>query len=74
MGERRMKITAVYDKDGRIVAAVADDGRYDGPRPVPSNGMRAGSFEVPSDLHARSLDEICTSMRVDAAANRLAKI
>jgi hypothetical protein len=74
MGDRCMKITAVYDEDGRIVAAVVDDGRDDSPRPVPRDGMRIGSFEVPSALHDRPLDEICTSMRVDTVACRLAKI
>ena len=66
-----MKIIAAYDESGRILAAIEDDGRDDSPRPLEGEGMKVGSFEVPSELYSRSLEEICTSTRVDVSTNRL---
>ncbi len=66
LGERRMKITAVYDREGTILGAVIDDERYDGPRPVPIDGMQVGKFEVPTSVRSFALDEICTTFRVNS--------
>ena len=68
-----MKIIAAFDESGRILAAIVDDGRDDSPRPMPGNGVRVGSFDLPLDSYSRSLEEICTSMRVDPSENRLAE-
>jgi hypothetical protein len=66
-----MNITAVYDENGRILAAVVDDGEYDGPQPVPGEGARVGTFAVPDALNGRALEDICIALRVDTASNRL---
>jgi hypothetical protein len=68
-----MKIIAVYDNEGRILAAVMDDGKYRGPRPVPAEGTHGGTFEVPASVHSLSLEEICTTFRVDPKSKTLAK-
>jgi hypothetical protein len=68
-----MKITAVYDNDGRILAAVMDDGKYDGPRPVPAEGMQGGTFDLPASANSLGLEEICTTFRVDAKSKSLTK-
>ena len=66
-----MKITAVFDKDGRILAGVIDDEKYDGPRPMPTEGTQAGTFDVPASDNALGLEEICKSFRVDAKSKSL---
>jgi hypothetical protein len=71
MGERRMKITALYDGDGHILAAVVDNGEYDIPRPVAGEGQKSGTFEVPQSAETLSLEQICTTFRVDPTSNRL---
>ena len=68
-----MKITALYNADGIILAAVVIDGRYDGPLPVPvaSEGTEVGTFDVPSSATESRLDEICKVFRVDTRSKRL---
>jgi hypothetical protein len=68
-----MKITALYDKQGVILAAVPLDDRYDGPVlvPVASDGNKVGTFEVPVSAGESRLDKICTLFRVDARSQRL---
>lgn len=66
-----MKISAVYDNDGRILMGIIDDGKYDSPRPVPDKKTYGGTFEVPATDDKLSLEEICTTFRVDRTANRL---
>jgi hypothetical protein len=60
-----MKITALYDAKGVILAAVEYTGRYDHPIPVASKGNKVGTFDVPPSAAKSRLDEICTSFRVD---------
>jgi hypothetical protein len=69
-----MKITAVYDGEGRILGAVIDDGKYDSPRPVPTEGMQLGTFDVPASVSSLALDEICTTFRVDPKSMSLVKL
>jgi hypothetical protein len=71
MGERRMKLTAVYDGNGRILAGILDDGRYDGPRPVPDDNSHVGTFDIPTEAAKVSLEEICTTFKVDHGAKKL---
>lgn len=68
-----MKITAIYDSAGVIIAAVIDDGKYDSPRPVPTAGTQVGTFEVPESARSLALDEICTTHRVDCKCGALMK-
>jgi hypothetical protein len=65
-----MKIIAVYDSDGRILAAVMDDG-YGGPRPVPAEGTQVGTFNVSAEVHSLGLEEICTRFRIDSKSQDL---
>lgn len=71
-----MKILAVHNAEGRILAAVAVDTGYRGPVPVASDGDRVGVFDIPAS-HVRAspselrLDEIAANFRVDASAQRL---
>ncbi|MFH8614534.1 hypothetical protein ACH4E8_05565 [Streptomyces sp. NPDC017979] len=67
-----MRLTALYDADGKILAAVEDTGRYDHPVPVATEaGTAVGTFDVPEAASESSLYEICTMLRVDAGAARL---
>jgi len=70
-----MKIAALYNAKGLIVAGVAvDDGAgYDGPHlvPVASRGKQLGVFDVPESMHKGRIDEICTALRVDVRSLRL---
>jgi hypothetical protein len=74
-----MKITAVYDNEGTILAAVIDDGRYDLPRPVPMDGQQGGTFDLPpatqaaASVTAPSLADICTTFKVDPKSMSLTK-
>jgi hypothetical protein len=68
-----MKLIAVYDKDGRIVAGVLDSGDYKGPMPVAGPGTHHGAFEVPTESHSSGLEVLCREMRVDHNAKRLVK-
>ena len=77
MGERRVKITAAYDSDGRILAAIIDEG-YEGPRPVPGEGIQVGTFDVgtsdvSADVNSLSLEEICTTFRIDPESQGLVR-
>lgn len=66
-----MKLNTLYDNDGRIIAAVVDDGTYDGPRPVPDKNSYVGVFEVPATKGKLSLEEVCKGLKVDMKAQRL---
>jgi len=70
-----MKITALYNNRGAILAAAPVDDAYKGPGrgpvPVASRGAKVGVFDVPESLSKRPLNEICTSLKVDARSKRL---
>lgn len=66
-----MRITALYDAHGRILAAAEVDDKRGGPVPVPSEGTEVDTFEVPEDGARLRLDEICTSYRIDVGAKQL---
>ncbi|MEU9602875.1 hypothetical protein [Streptomyces sp. NPDC048057] len=67
-----MKLTALYDADGKILAAVEATGRDDHPVPVATeDGTEVGTFDVPEGVSGSSLYDICTTLRVDAGAARL---
>ena len=66
-----MRITALYNKEGVIGAAVMVDGEYRGPVPVAEDGDTLGTFEVPQAAAEFRLDEICTTFRVDARTKTL---
>ncbi|MFL6623708.1 MAG: hypothetical protein ACJ8J7_06150 [Sulfurifustaceae bacterium] len=69
-----MKITALYDENGVILAAAEHTGRYDDPVPVASTpGTKVATFEVPTEAARSRLDEICLSHQVDVAAQRLVR-
>jgi hypothetical protein len=69
-----MRIIALYNAEGLILAAVAIDGQYHGPVPVASEGTKVDMFDVPASGEGASelrLDEICTNFRVDVGSRRL---
>jgi hypothetical protein len=68
-----MKIVALYNAEGRILAAVVDDDHHKGPklRPVASHGNALGAFEVPEPARKHSLSEICASHKIDVGGKRL---
>lgn len=68
-----MKIATVYDNDGRILAAVMDDGTYDGPRPVADRKSHAGVFDLPATEAKLTLAEICTRYRIDRKTSGLVR-
>lgn len=66
-----MRITALYDAHGRILAAAEVDDEHGGPVPVPTEGTEVDTFEVPENAARLRLDEICISHRVDVGAKQL---
>lgn len=67
-----MRLIALYDADGRILAAagITDEGTP-GPVPVAGEGTEVGTFDVPESLSELPLDEICNRLRVDSQSKRL---
>jgi hypothetical protein len=64
-----MRITALYDRDGLILAAAKVDDDYAGPVPVATEeGTEVGTFEVPEVRSDQQLDEICRALRVSAGS------
>lgn len=66
-----MRIMALHNSDGRILAAVVIDGQYNGPVPVATADTALGTFDVPPSFLKLPLDEIAKNLRVDAASQRL---
>ena len=66
-----MRITAVYDPDGIILAAAPADPHYVGPVPVASDGTERDEFDVPDSATGMSLDELCAGFRVHTGEKRL---
>jgi hypothetical protein len=66
-----MKINAVYDREGRILAASVSGGDYDGPTPVPGEDEQAATLEVPDAFAKSTLEEVCLGLRVDPNSNSL---
>jgi hypothetical protein len=68
-----MKLEAVFNRDGVMLAAVAFDPNELSPRPRPvaSEGDSLGEFDVPAEYADAPLDEICRALRVDVASGRL---
>jgi len=71
-----MKITALYNSRGAILAAAPVDDAYSGPGrrgpvPVAARGAKVGVFDVPESLTKRPLDEVCRSLKVDVRSRRL---
>ncbi|WP_026926123.1 hypothetical protein [Granulicoccus phenolivorans] len=68
-----MRIRAVYDAEGVIVAAVELENGHAGPVPVatePGHGM--GTFDVPIGTQEAdaelTLEQVCRQLRVDTAS------
>ncbi len=60
-----MKLLALYDGSGRILAAVDLVDGYAGPVPVASAAdHRTDTFDVPDEHRSKNLAEICTTLRV----------
>jgi hypothetical protein len=66
-----MRICALRNAEGLILAAVAVDGQYNGPIPVASEGAKVGMFDAPASPSELRLDEIATNFRVDVGSQRL---
>jgi len=66
-----MKLHIVHDAAGRILAAAEIKGKGEGPRPMPGRGQREIVLDVPRELRAKGLLEICETLRVDAKAGTL---
>ena len=63
-----MKINALYDKEGRILAAVqVETSRAvasPAPQPVPKRGQRVGVFTVPKECGHLSFQQACVQLMV----------
>jgi hypothetical protein len=62
-----VRIEAVHDATGVIVAAIAfaNDDDSQRPRPVADDGQFVGVFDVPDEYAKTPLDVLCTTLRVD---------
>jgi hypothetical protein len=73
-----MKLHVLYDRSGRILAAVhldPPDGEGVGElRPVPQKGQMSGDFEVPAEYAHLDFVEACRALRVDTKKRRLINI
>jgi hypothetical protein len=69
-----MKITALYNKTGRILAAAVVRDDMKGPVPVASKGSKVGTFEVPLALRHLELHHLCSGHRIDTRGNRLVEL
>jgi hypothetical protein len=69
-----MKITAVYDRQGKILAAAIVDDDMSGPIPQASKGSKAATFEVPQHLRDLGLHELCSGHRIDAKKTQLVEM
>ena len=76
-----MKVHILYDRAGRILAAVHLDpperpyGEEVGElRPVPRKGQMSGEFEVPREYAERGFVEACRALRIDTKARKLIPI
>ena len=66
-----MRILAVYDSTGRILAAAEIDADYAGPVPVAGDGHETGEFDVPESARDLDFAAVCTRMRVNPEQRRL---
>jgi len=67
-----MRLEAVHDDQGVILAAIAfDDDDTPRPHPVAGEGQTSGTFEVPDELAEVPLEVLCTRLTVDVRAGTL---
>lgn len=73
-----MKLHVLYDRTGRILAAVhldPPDGEGVGElRPVPRKGQMSADFEVPSECADLNFVAACRALRVDTKNRKLVAI
>jgi hypothetical protein len=69
-----MKITAVYNREGKILAAAIVDDDMKGPVPMASKGTKAGTFEVPVGLRGLELHQLCYGHRIDVRESLLVEM
>jgi hypothetical protein len=60
-----MRLDAVWNRDGVIVAATALVSDDPSPHPVPAEGQDGGVLDVPGELADLPLDVLCQRVRVD---------
>ena len=69
-----MKINALYDKEGRILAAAQVETSKavasPTPQPVPRRGQRVGVFTMPKECGHLSFQQACVQLMVKAEGDR----
>jgi hypothetical protein len=69
-----MRLCALYDRTGQILAAVRlddelkADGLVKGPRPLPQRGQKVAEIDVPEEFRHLSFRDACLSLKVDIKA------
>ena len=66
-----MKVIALHDEDGNILAAVQHSPGYDGPVPVASPGTTVTQLEVPDEHLRIGLADMCRRFKVHPKTKRL---
>jgi hypothetical protein len=66
-----MKLIALHDKTGKILAAARLTDDYKGPVPVAGKGHTLVKLEIPQEHTKLDLVSICTKLRVDARTAKL---
>jgi hypothetical protein len=66
-----MKLIALHDKSGKILAAVRHTADYKGPVPVAGKGTTLAKLEIPEAHYKLNLAELCTKLRVDTRSSKL---
>jgi len=66
-----MKLVALHDKRGKIVAAARVTDDHKGPLPVAGKGHTLVKLEIPQEHAKLDLVSMCTKLRVDARTSKL---
>jgi len=66
-----MKLIALHDQSGKILAAVRVSDYYEGPIPVAARGARVLKVDLPKAHAKLDLAALCTRLRVDKRTHEL---
>jgi hypothetical protein len=66
-----MKLIALHDKSGKILAAVRHRADYDGPVPIAGKGTTVTKVEISKEHANLDLATLCQRFRFDARTSKL---
>jgi hypothetical protein len=69
-----MKLIALHDEEGRILAAVQYSDGHDGPVPVAAEGTTVTELDIPDEHAHLGLGTICRRFRVHPKRKQLVEL